>query len=278
MKKAAALGLSLALTASMTLPALAVEVVPISAKVGYDTAITLNGKELDTSAIPAVDGEGLIPLRLVAENDYGSANWFPEDNTGWFYLDGGNVTVNFADNTITVGDELVKGKAEVVDGVTFVSASVLELFEGYDVTEAEDGSITITTPNNDPLIQGAYTIRDAAGISMGMKTGMDVLVENYGVPEGALEEGVAFFPMITSPDTIILGKLAEGADVDAVKEAFETYRKGQEDTFSWYLSQNLPKVQNARTVVDGDYILFVIAENPDAAEEAFHTFVAAQNA
>lgn len=146
MKKAAALGLSLALTASMTLPALAVEAMPISAKVGYDTAITLNGKELDTSAIPAVDGEGLIPLRLVAENDYGSANWFPEDNTGWFYLDGGNVTVNFADNTITVGDELVKGKAEVVNGVTFVSASVLELFEGYDVTEAEDGSITITTP------------------------------------------------------------------------------------------------------------------------------------
>ena len=67
MKKAAALGLSLALTASMTLPALAVEAMPISAKAGYDTAITLNGKELDTSAIPAVDGEGLIPLRLVAE-------------------------------------------------------------------------------------------------------------------------------------------------------------------------------------------------------------------
>ena len=44
MKKAAALGLSLALTASMTLPALAVEAVPISAVVGYDTAINNNGK------------------------------------------------------------------------------------------------------------------------------------------------------------------------------------------------------------------------------------------
>lgn len=278
MKKAAVLGLSLALTASMTLPALAVEAVPISAKVGYDTAITLNGKELDTSAIPAVDGEGLIPMRLVAENDYGSASWFPEDNTGWFYLDGGNITVNFADNSITVGDETVDGKAQVVNGVTFMSADILELFEGYDVTTAEDGSITITTPNGAPLVQGAYTIRDAAGVYSSMKSGADVLVENYGVPEGALEEAVAFFPMITSPDTIILGKLAEGADVDAVKAAFEAYRQSQEDTFSWYLGQHLPKVQNARTVVDGDYILFVIGENPDAAEEAFHTFVAAQNA
>ena len=278
MKKAAALGLSLALTASMTLPALAVEAVPISAKVGYDTAITLNGKELDTSAIPAVDGEGLIPLRLVAENDYGSANWFEEENNGWFYLEGGNITVNFADNSITVGDELVKSKATVVSGVTFVDAGVLELLEGYDVAAAEDGSLTITTPNGTPFVQGAYAIRDAAGVYSSMKSGADVLVENYGVPEGALEEAVAFFPMITSPDTVILGKLAEGADVEAVKAAFETYRQNQEDTFSWYLSQNLPKVQNARTVVDGDYILFVIAENPDAAEEAFHTFVAAQNA
>ena len=278
MKKAAALGLSLALTASMTLPALAVEVVPISAKLGYDTAITLNGKELDTSAIPAVDGEGLIPLRLVAENDYGSANWFEEENNGWFYLEGGNITVNFADNSITVGDELVKSKATVVSGVTFVDAGVLELLEGYDVAAAEDGSLTITTPNGTPFVQGAYAIRDAAGVYSSMKSGADVLVENYGVPEGALEEAVAFFPMITSPDTVILGKLAEGADVEAVKAAFETYRQNQEDTFSWYLSQNLPKVQNARTVVDGDYILFVIAENPDAAEEAFHTFVAAQNA
>ena len=278
MKKAAALGLSLALTASMTLPALAAEAMPISAKAGYDTAITLNGQVLDTSAIPAVDGENLIPMRLVAENDHGSASWFPEENTGWFYLDGGNITVNFADNSITVGDETVDGKAQVVNGVTFMSADILELFEGYDVTTAEDGSITITTPNGTPLVQGAYTIRDAAGVYSSMKSGADVLVENYGVPEGALEEAVAFFPMITSPDTIILGKLAEGADVDAVKAAFEAYRQSQEDTFSWYLSQNLPKVQNARTVVDGDYILFVIAENPDAAEEAFHTFVAAQNA
>ena len=278
MKKAAALGLSLALTASMTLPALAAEAMPISAKAGYDTAITLHGQVLDTSAIPAVDGENLIPMRLVAENDHGSASWFPEENTGWFYLDGGNITVNFADNTVTVGDELVKGKAQVVSGVTFLSASVLELFEGYDVAVAEDGSIAITTPNGTPLVQGAYTIQEAAGIAVGMKTGLDVLVENYGVPQGALEEGVAFLPMITSPDTVILGKLAEGADVDAVKEAFEAYRQSQEDTFSWYLSQNLPKVQNARTVVDGDYILFVIGENPDAAEEAFHTFVAAQNA
>ena len=85
---------------------------------------------LDTSAIPAVDGENMIPLRLIAESDYGSASWFEEENNGWFYLEGGNITVNFADNSITVGDELVKSKATVVSGVTFVDAGVLELLEG----------------------------------------------------------------------------------------------------------------------------------------------------
>ena len=82
--------------------------------------------------------------------------------------------------------------------------------------------------------------------------------------------------MITSPDTLVVGKLADGADVDAVKEALETYRQGQEDTFSWYLGQHLPKVQDARLVVEGDYLFFLIAENADAGEAAFTAFVEAQ--
>ena len=87
---------------------------------------------------------------------------------------------------------------------------------------------------------------------------------------------VAFFPMITSPDTVIVGKLAEGADEKAVTDALEAYRQSQEDTFSWYLSQHLPKVQDARTVVENGYLLFFIGENADQAEELFHTYVEAQ--
>ena len=104
--------------------------------------------------------------------------------------------------------------------------------------------------------------------------------------------GAEEYPFLSVPEIVEEGKRNEAAGVHRysivtagrglhgsdLEQALEAYRQSQEDTFSWYLSQNLPKVQNARTVVDGDYILFVIGENPDAAEEAFHTFVAAQNA
>ena len=79
--------------------------------------------------------------------------------------------------------------------------------------------------------------------------------------------------MITSPDTIIIGKLAEGKEAQA-KADLEAYRQQQEDTFSWYLSHNLPKVQDARTVVKDGYLLFVIAENADEAVAAFENGLA----
>ena len=82
--------------------------------------------------------------------------------------------------------------------------------------------------------------------------------------------------MITSPDTVIIGKLADGADEKAVTDALEAYRKSQEDTFSWYLSQHLPKVQDARTVIEDGYVFFFIGENADQAEQMFRDFVAAQ--
>ena len=91
----------------------------------------------------------------------------------------------------------------------------------------------------------------------------------------AFEQAVGFFPMMVSPDTLVLGKLAEGADTQAVKTALEAYRQSQEDTFSWYLSQNLPKVQDARLLVQDGYVLFLIAENADAGEAAFTAALAA---
>ena len=63
------------------------------------------------------------------------------------------------------------------------------------------------------------------------------------------------------------------AAYDAIKNP-QAYRQQQEDTFSWYLSQNLPKVQDARTVVKDGYLLFVIAENADEAVAAFENGLA----
>ena len=265
MKRIGTAALTLALAGAMTLPALAAE----PQQAAYSTAIFVNGQALDTSAIPAVEG---LPMRLVAEADHGSAAWFEEEGTGSFYLEGNSITVTFATGAVEVNDTVVEGvSAQVKDGVTFLPVSVLSSLEGYSVEESED-RIDITTPNNSPLVQLAYSVQEASGAAVFSKAGAEDL-EMYGIKPEHFTEVVGLFPMITSPDTVIVGKVAEG-ELDAVKEELEAYRQQQEDTFNWYLTQHLPKVKDARVEVEGDYILFLIGENADAGVEAFRTGVA----
>ncbi len=281
MKTFGAAALALTLAGSMALPALAAEGTPtlISAQAGYATAITLNGEQLDTAGIPAAP-DSMVPMRLLAEADHGAAYWDQEGNQSWFNFGEDRITVNFADNTILVNDQLVKGKAEVTAGVTYVPAGVLALLDGFTVTWADPtaqsfAAVSITTPNNDPMVRLAYSIMEGSEIYAN-RTSDELLSEAYKIPADQFEQVVAFFPMMTSPDTVIIGKLAQGADQKAVTDALEAYRQQQEDTFSWYLTQHLPKVQDARMVVENGYVFFFIGENADQAQQLFRDFVAAQ--
>lgn len=279
MKKIGTLALTLALAGSMTVPALAAEetAVPISADTGYGTALVLNGETLDLTGIPGVEGGTLLPLRLLAEADHGSAYWDEENNESWFYFGDNRITVKFADNSVWVDDEQVKSQAYVTGGVTFVEAGVLEMLEGYTAEQAEDGSsITITTPNNDPMVKAAYQIMEDSGMAYAMRTEGSEAEQAFQLPEGSFEQVIAFTSMNTTPDTLVIGKLAEGADEEAVKAALDAHRQAQHDTFSWYLSQNLPKVEDARILVENGYAFYLIAENADAGEAAFHAYVEAQ--
>lgn len=279
MKKIGTLALTLALAGSLTVPALAAEetAVPISADTGYGTALVLNGETLDLTGIPGVEGGTLLPLRLLAEADHGSAYWDEENNESWFYFGDNRITVKFADNSVWVDDEQVKSQAYVTGGVTFVEAGVLEMLEGYTAEQAEDGSsITITTPNNDPMVKAAYQIMEDSGMAYAMRTEGSEAEQAFQLPEGSFEQVIAFTSMNTTPDTLVLGKLAEGADEEAVKAALDAHRQAQHDTFSWYLSQNLPKVEDARILVENGYAFYLIAEDADAGEAAFHAYVEAQ--
>ena len=282
MKKIGTLALTLALAGSLTVPALAAEetAVPISADTGYGTALVLNGETLDLTGIPGVEGGTLLPLRLLAEADHGSAYWDEENNESWFYFGDNRITVSFTDNSVTVNDEpVIDIKAEVIDGTTFLPADIFDHMEGYSaVNGGEAGAITvtITTPNNDPMVKAAYQIMEDSGMAYAMRTEGSEAEQAFQLPEGSFEQVIAFTSMNTTPDTLVIGKLAEGADEEAVKAALDAHRQAQHDTFSWYLSQNLPKVEDARILVENGYAFYLIAENADAGEAAFHAYVEAQ--
>lgn len=219
---------------------------------------------------------GYLPLRAIIQADYGSAYWNKEDSTSSFYLRDDLIFTDFNDMSIKLNDEVVEGEALLLEGVTYVPFSVLNLLDGVTVTDnSADGaeSYEIATPNGAPLVKLAHKLLDAAEMGMGMQADPAKLEEFYGEAHGFkaeyMTDGIAFLPMMTSPDTLVLGKLASGSE-EALKACFESYRKSQEETFSWYLSQNLPKVENAKFVTEGDWFMFIIGENADAAVELFH--------
>ena len=217
--------------------------------------------------------------RLLAEADHGSAYWDEENNESWFTFGDNRITVKFADNSVWLDDQQVKSTAQVADGITFVEAGVLSMLEGYTVDrnpELDVNRIDITTPNNDPMVKAAYQIREDSGMAFGMRSDNAEVATLFQLPEDTFEQAICFTSMNTTPDIMVLAKLADGADETAVKEALEAHRQSQHDTFSWYLAQNLPKVEDARILVEDGYVFYLIAENADAGEAAFHAYVEAQ--
>lgn len=265
---------------------------------GYDTIITINGETLesyeytreipdtwetetitvqlaDIAAVPA----GYVPLRAVVQADHGSASWYKDENQSFFYLNGVSIVTDFNDMSVSLNDEKVEeAEALLINGVTYIPVSVLENIEGVTVTDNSEGEVEsyeISTPNGAPLMKLAYQIVEDSAMLKGGQRSMEELEEWYGELGFKAEfttEGVAFLPMNTFPDTLILGKLAEGQE-EGLAAFLEEYRSGKEQTFSWYLGQHLLKVQNARFVTEGGWFLFLIAENVEAGVETFRAAV-----
>lgn len=265
----------------------------------YDTVITVNGERVESytysqsvpgwgsktvtaqlADLPRVS-EGYVPMRAVAQADYGSAVWYEGDNRSSFAMGGARFEVRFEDLSVEVNGERAEGvSALLIDGVTYLPVSVFEGLEGFSVTDNSEGgteSYEISTPNGAPLMKLAYRIAGDSALLRGGSRTMEEMEEWYGELGFKAEyttEGVAFLPLRTAPDTLILGRMAEGQE-EALRTFLEAYRAGQEQTFSWYLGQHLPKVQNAQFVTEGDWFLFLIAEDVEAGVETFRAAVRA---
>ena len=254
MKKLGTLALTLTLTGAMALPALAAEepeLVIAPADTGYGQTIVLNGETLDLTGIPGVSGEELLPLRLLAEADHGSAYWDEENNESWFTFGDNRITVKFADNSVWLDDQQVKSTAQVADGITFVEAGVLSMLEGYTVDrnpELDVNRIDITTPNNDPMVKAAYQIREDSGMAFGMRSDNAEVATLFQLPEDTFEQAICFTSMNTTPDIMVLAKLADAAEGELPSVLVEsTYQQEMQNvqqqlqmqrmTLNSYLSQ-----------------------------------------
>ena len=152
---------------------------------GYAGSITINGTALDTSGLPAASAPyTAVPLRSVAESDYGYAAWYPEEGRSFFSLDGNSIYVDCATGAIELNGEAQTGMtASFTQGVTFVPVELLNHLEGYTAT-VQDSRIAIVTPNGEALTKLARQIiaKIELGAELVLKPACQPVRETTGYP------------------------------------------------------------------------------------------------
>ena len=264
----------------------------------YTTVISINGEALEeytyekdipgsweTEIITVVltdlpaQPAGYVPMRAVAQADGGYAQWFKDSRMSRFVIGNRSIEVSLMDLSVTLDGEPVDVAAILQDGTTYLPVSFIDSLEGFEVEDLSEGAVeiyNIKTPNGAPIVVFAKSLLETADAGVGMPTSLGELElywgESYGFAADMLTQVYASLPMMISPDTLLIGKITEGQE-EAFKAVLEAYTAAQAETFSWYLSQNLPKVEDARFETEGDWFLFYIGENADAVVEQFHAQV-----
>lgn len=99
---------------------------------------------------------------------------------------------------------------------------------------------------------------------------IDLLEQFYGITADQVETFVAKAAFISvTAEEYFIAKATEG-NIEALQAAVEKRIVDLEAQWSMYLPAQYEKVQNNRVVVNGDYILFVVADDPQVAVDAFN--------
>lgn len=293
MKKILALGLSAALTLSLSVTSLAVFDPNAPAPEGdgphimltssdsepvinllsnaYGATIVLDGETVDITGIPAAPA-GYVPMRLLSEANGGSAEWYPEENSAVFAFDEASILVDFNANTVEVARELQEDVKPYLDpaGYTYLPVSLLDTLETVTVTD--DGECyTITTSASDPDKKVVLSIMEAVELGARMKSTPAEMEEYMGIHQENFTKIIGYFPMMINADTIVIGEVAEGK-MDAAKEDLEARKQTTIQSFEQYLPDPYEMAQNGQIVVapDGTHIMLIISGDNAKAIEMFN--------
>lgn len=233
----------------------------------YAGTVTVNGAKLDLTKTPAPSIVNALPMRAVAEADYGFAAYYPDEGKSFFSMDGVSMYVTLATGMIELNGEAIETRAQLVDGTVFVSTSLLELVDGYTVA-VNDQDITLTTPNSDPMVKLARSIIDTVGMASNMKQSAAEMEQNYGINQDTFTSVVGFFPMMVNADTVVIGKVDSGK-MEEAKAQLEARKQATIQNFEQYLPGPLELAKNGQVVTSGDYIMLIISPDNDTAIQMF---------
>ncbi len=110
----------------------------------------------------------------------------------------------------------------------------------------------------------------AADLSSMAEGSNQTLKRLYGLDAGDYDGVLLYYPSINmGAEELLLLKLSEPDQQEIVKEAISQRLSAQLDSFEGYGVEQCAMLERSIIEVQGNYILFVSAEDPSAVQEAF---------
>lgn len=99
----------------------------------------------------------------------------------------------------------------------------------------------------------------------------DMLKDTYGIDTSLLKDYYVSMPMMMVHATeIAIFELNDEADVDAVMAGIEKRQQGLAEQWKTYLPDQYELVQNYKTAIKGNKVLFVVSESAEQIVENFN--------
>lgn len=115
------------------------------------------------------------------------------------------------------------------------------------------------------------TITDGVELPMQGPMSAEMFADAYGIDTNLLSDYYISMPMMNVHATeIAVFELKDAKDADTIMEGIEKRQKGLEEQWQSYLPDQLELVQNYKTVVKDNMILFVISHDADKIVENFN--------
>lgn len=136
-----------------------------------------------------------------------------------------------------------------------------------------------TTPTATPaptpetsVVQSVWNEVSALDMPMMTTVNDSLLSSIYGINASDLVEYVCKMPaMNTTATEFFIGEVKDGK-MDTIKAALEARQDALDEEWSKYLPAQYELVQNYQLVTSGNYVIFVISDQADAAVSAFNTY------
>ncbi len=140
----------------------------------------------------------------------------------------------------------------------------------------EDAVEEVPVGETDPTVSSdlLFTITDGLEMPTQMPMDKEMFADTYGIDETLLESYVVNMPMMNvKANECAVFELKDEKDAQVVLEGITKRQEALEAQWKSYLPDQLELVQNYKTAVKGNKVLFVIDENAEQIVENFNKAV-----